>query len=159
MQKKIIHIAKSQLKLDDEAYRSMLRQLFDVATCKDLTMAQADTLIKEFEKLGFVRTGGSARRPKWNNSMRRPKAPNIIDLASPQILDMINRVSKDIRWNHQDGLVLWMKKRMGMTSIRTMAEANKVLEGLKAMKKWQQKKGEPVVSVARAEPERQGEPF
>jgi hypothetical protein len=161
MQKAIIKIAQKQLGLDDDAYRSMLRQLFDVATCKDLDFNQADTLIKEFEKMGFVRTGGPARRQKWNNSMRRPKAPNMIDLASPQILDMINRLSMDIQWRIRDGFFPWMKSKFGITHIRTMAEAIKVLEGLKAMKRWQQKQGAPVVSAAvTALPvERQGEPF
>jgi hypothetical protein len=56
---KLIHIAKSQLKISDENYRELLagfckdHESWSVASSKELTSQQAEDLLKIFEKLGF----------------------------------------------------------------------------------------------------------
>jgi len=47
-----IHIAKSKLKLDDDAYYAML-SIYGVESSKELTEAQADHLLETFKKMGW----------------------------------------------------------------------------------------------------------
>lgn len=49
---KLIHIAKSKLKLSDDHYRDILSG-FGVKSSKELTLQQAAEMIKIFQKLGF----------------------------------------------------------------------------------------------------------
>jgi|UniRef100_A0A7C3E0I7 hypothetical protein len=51
---KLIHTARRQLNLDDEAYRSILQGAAGVASSKDLqTSNQFDEVMKAFKNLGF----------------------------------------------------------------------------------------------------------
>ena len=135
IQIKIIHVAKNQLKIDDDLYRSMLRQWFDAASSKELTYEQASTFINELKKKGF-KIKRSGRR------LRGIKSPNLIQLASPQELKLIEHLKQDIRWQYHDGFKRWIKRRFGIERIKTRKEAQKIIEGLKAMRNrpWQDKK-------------------
>lgn len=48
----LIHVAKTKLGLKEEEYRALLHQ-FNVNSSKDLTYAQFERLLEQFEKLGF----------------------------------------------------------------------------------------------------------
>lgn len=128
---KLIHIAINQLKIDDETYRSWLGQWFDVYSCKELTYEQASTLIDEFKKMGFkiVRN----RRP------RRPQAPNMVQMVSPQELAKIKHLKADIKWRFYDGYYRWLKKYLKKDHITTSKEASRVIEALKSMRDRQER--------------------
>ena len=128
---KIIKIAQKQLGIEEPEYRAMLRQYFEVSSCTELTHRQADTLIKEFEQRGFVRTG--APRPQFYGR-KRPRAHNLVDLPSPQIMAKIAHLAKDVRWDYQDGYERWVMKKYHVARPRTMHEAIMIVEGLKAMR-------------------------
>lgn len=49
-----IHIAKSQLGLDDETYRALLARVAGVRSAKDLNPRQVGAVLVEFERLGWV---------------------------------------------------------------------------------------------------------
>ena len=59
-----IHIAKKQLALDDDAYRTMLRGVADVDSARDLTPLAASKLLKHMERCGFTPTNSPPRRPR-----------------------------------------------------------------------------------------------
>lgn len=48
-----IHIAKSQLGLDDEEYRALLGRVAGVSSAKDLNPRQMGAVLAAFEKLGW----------------------------------------------------------------------------------------------------------
>lgn len=56
-----VHIAKGQLKLDDEAYRSVLAR-FGVASSADLAVGDLEKLLHHFAKLGWQATPGRTRK-------------------------------------------------------------------------------------------------
>lgn len=49
-----IHIAKSQLGLDDETYRAILARVAGVRSAKDLSPRQIGAVLAEFVRLGWV---------------------------------------------------------------------------------------------------------
>jgi hypothetical protein len=138
IQVQLIHIGKAQLGLSDEAYRLVLNQLFWVNTCKDLNYDEATKLIEHFKSKGFkIVTKKYSRGQGFKGS--RSRAENIIQLASPQKLAMIEHLRADIRWHVHDGYFRWLKKWLKKDRIATNKDANSVIEGLKGMLSRQQR--------------------
>jgi hypothetical protein len=133
MQIKLLHIAKAKLGLSDEDYRTMLSDRYWVNTCKELSYDDATELIKHFQTLGF-----KIVTKRYSHGARR-KAPNIIQLVSPQQLALIEHLRADITWHVHDGYFRWLKKYLKKDRITTEKEARNVIEGLKGMKARQQK--------------------
>lgn len=58
----IIHIAKNQLNLDDEAYRAILESNAGVSSSKDIVWPQQfESVMTVFKQLGFVSRGQNPR--------------------------------------------------------------------------------------------------
>jgi phage gp16-like protein len=51
----LIHIAKSQLALDDDTYRVMLLNLTDKDSCKSMSIKELESVISDMENRGFKR--------------------------------------------------------------------------------------------------------
>lgn len=68
-----IHIAKQQLGFDDDSYRAMLQNLFNVNSSKDLTAQGRAQLLDYFKKQGF-----EFKKPKVN---KHPGRPNNVDVS------------------------------------------------------------------------------
>ncbi len=49
----LIHVARSQVGMDDETYRNLLKDRFSVSSSKDLDRYQRADLLTHFKKLGF----------------------------------------------------------------------------------------------------------
>jgi len=49
----LIHVAKTELGLSDQAYRAILESNFKIRSSKDLSNFQFEKLMKIFKKLGF----------------------------------------------------------------------------------------------------------
>lgn len=50
---KLIHIAKSQLQLDDDLYRSNLKELTGKSSCSDMTIPELVKVLEHMKKSGF----------------------------------------------------------------------------------------------------------
>jgi phage gp16-like protein len=59
-----VHVAKKQLALDDDTYRTMLRSVAGVDSAKDLTRETADRLLAHMERCGFQPKKTLNRRPR-----------------------------------------------------------------------------------------------
>lgn len=59
-----IHIAKQQLAMTDDEYRTALRSIAGVSSSKDLTPEGAYKLLKHFERCGFQPIRTPHRRPR-----------------------------------------------------------------------------------------------
>ncbi|HDR9098595.1 TPA: regulatory protein GemA [Burkholderia vietnamiensis] len=68
-----IHIAKQQLAMTDDEYRTVLRSVAGVSSSKDLTPEGAHKLLKHFERCGFKPKRDAGRRP----TVARPRAAQI----------------------------------------------------------------------------------
>ncbi len=59
-----IHIGKTQLALDDDTYRAMLRSVGGVQSAKDLTAGGAAKVLEHMERSGFKPKASAKRRPR-----------------------------------------------------------------------------------------------
>ena len=63
-------------------------------------------------------------------------AGNITALATPKQRGPIADLAVQVAWRETDGFWRWLKRNMGLDRIRTSAEAARVNEGLKGLKRW-----------------------
>ncbi len=141
---KLIHIAKTQLKLTEAQYRSLLRlRCNGKESSKELTYEEADRLIDHFKRLGFkLRPKRSTCSYMCEPRQRRAPLPaNVIVLVSPGQIAKIERLKESIHWGARNGFDLWLKKYFGIEGgikgIKYSTEAHGVIEGLKGMWKSQ----------------------
>lgn len=143
-QLQIIHVALNQLRLDDTAYRAMLKNRYNVESSKNLSYREASELIDHFKRLGFrLKTKrAEPQNPCWPCAPRTPGVPlppNVVALASPRQLRMIEHLAADIKWHYWDGYRRWIKKCFKIDQVKTSPEAHDVIEGLKRM--WKDQNG------------------
>ncbi len=131
-----IHIALSHQGIDDEDYRLALKERFNVTTCKDLTRSQATKLLDTIWKKLPPRTEKAKRVRK----KPEPKADNVVRLPTMPQRQLIEKLKEEIPWTHENGYKEWMIGNMRLKIIKTDAEAQKVINGLKAMKQRSEKK-------------------
>jgi phage gp16-like protein len=65
---KIIHIAKSQLDLDDDLYRSNLMDLTGKNSCSDMSITDLKKVLEHMKKSGFKITSSTANSPKTKDN-------------------------------------------------------------------------------------------
>ena len=126
---KKIHIAKADLKLDDDRYRSLLLGVTGKDSCKDMTLIELNQVYAQLEKDGFVvrvKKGGSKRSPV--NSPEQKKIWAI----------WFSLVEAGKVTNSKGGLNAFIKRQTGIESIdwiKSSEDADKIIEGLKAIQK------------------------
>lgn len=139
-QKALIHVAKSQLGLTDDEYRDLLRSVAGVESARDLTVEQADKVMKRFKELGFVmtvkpETVSKIRQPYLTAPDRDPDA-----LPTPAQSKKINELYEELGWAEGNRRIGFHQRVIDKPWPQTRAEANKVIEGLKSMVARKQKR-------------------
>mgnify|MGYP005988359387 CR=1 FL=1 len=59
---KLIHIAKSQLQLDDDLYRANLKELTSKSSCADMTIPDLVKVLEHMKKSGFKVTSNNKQK-------------------------------------------------------------------------------------------------
>ena len=121
-----IHAAASSRGMEDAEYRSLLAARFGAKSCKELSRAQASELLRT---LGLP----LARRPRRRRRSRRPPLRGAIRMATPAQRELIAEMAAEIDW--RESFETWLRDSQKLISIRTAAEAERVIEGLKAIKR------------------------
>lgn len=70
----ILHVAKSQLALDDETYRDALEAHGNARSARDLTYDGFRAVMTHFERCGFKRLGGRKAGRLGSQEARKPEA-------------------------------------------------------------------------------------
>lgn len=123
-QTSLIHVAKAQLHMDDDSYRSVLHQVAGVSSSRDLDAAGFEAVMHHFGVLGF-----QPRRKANHYGHRR-------GMASPKQVDYIRGM-----WQAYTGkddeqtLNHWLESRFGITALRfvDIGTASKAITALKDM--------------------------
>ena len=130
-----IHAVLRRIGMEDDAYRELLRTLWGVSSCKDLTRAQAGDLLARLA--GPYRP---ARQQQPRRRATRPAAPapaqtdGVVRLASPAQRRLIDALIGEVAWQYEDGYSRWLKRSLGLASVRTADEARRAIDGLKGLK-------------------------
>lgn len=95
-----IHVAKQQLGMDEDTYRSMLERVSGVRSAKELTEPLAHRVMREFERLGF--------KPLPRRTEGRPR--NFAAAAMPPMIKKIEAQLADmgLAWTYADGIASQM---------------------------------------------------
>lgn len=147
-QVQLIKMGQRFLGIDDETYRDTLLVRYGVSSSLDLIQEQVTDLIDDYISRGFEPvckpfTPRKQQHPRpASHSSRggspRPPVPrdgNVIGLVRPEEIDKVNKVAALVNWRVNNGLALFLEKRMGIKDgkIRTSGEAYLAIEGLKKM--------------------------
>ena len=141
----VIHVAKKQLDMNDDDYRSMLRAEGGVASARDLDDAGVRRVMRWFDNHGFQRDGSA----KGTAGDRRPivKKARALWISLYQLDEVSNRSDK--------ALDAFAKNTTGKDTLHfcSNGEAAKVVEALKA---WGERSGwtggaRPALSLVQAQ--------
>ena len=125
-----IHVGKKHLGLDDDLYREMIRVVTRsrIESCGDATQAELAAILDYLRKRGFTRTAPA-------------RAGNVRPLRSAQVRmargEWIEAAKEGaVRNRSERAFIAFIKRLTGVDRPEwlTPAQANKVIEGIKAMR-------------------------
>lgn len=90
-----VHIAKKDLGLDDDTYRDVLERVTGKRSCKGMTIAQLESVIKDMEAHGFTPKAAPKHGKKPNVIGRRQ---NLMNKIEAMLTDM------SLHWNYAHGM-------------------------------------------------------
>uniref|UniRef100_UPI0035C756FE gp16 family protein n=1 Tax=Serratia quinivorans TaxID=137545 RepID=UPI0035C756FE len=125
----LIHIARNDLKMDEDTYRQMLQGLTGRASTKGMDIPQLTRVLESMKKKGFrIKPAGKAKSgPPLDNHPQSKKIRALwLEMASAGI----------VRDSSEQALALWVNRETGISALRWLSneQASSVIEKLK---KWQ----------------------
>ena len=127
----LIHIARSNLQMDEDTYRQMLQGLTGQASTKGMDTTQLNRVLESMKNKGFrIKSAGKASSGLPLDS--HPQSKKIralwLEMATAGI----------IRDSSEKALSLWVQRETGISALRWLnnEEASRVIEKLK---KWQRR--------------------
>lgn len=123
----LIHVAKKELALADEDYRSLLELHGGVTSAKHLTLEGFERVMKRLEQLGFQSSNIASRQPKHRPYQDADGVPY------PAQLKMIEHNFEQLGFHETERRQGFCQRMIKKPWPQTRAEANKVFEALKAM--------------------------
>lgn len=138
-QRTVIMIICNQFSITKGERSELLLARYGKTSTSDLSSDQAGHFIQEFENKGFVlkpkKGTAKALPPRARAPKPIPRTGNVIAMVSQDERDKIAAVAGLIEWRVENGLALFLEKRMGIREgrVRTSGEAYTAIEGLKKM--------------------------
>lgn len=120
-----IHIARKDMALEEESYRALLCRVTGQTSAKELTDAQLQSVISEFERLGW-----EPERFQRFAAANRPDVRKVFAIWRSLKGHLECRGSRD-------GLRAFVQRQVGVSDPNFLngAQAQKVIEALKAMQR------------------------
>jgi len=125
----LLHVARVQLGLDEDLYRLILEQEAGVTSAKQLTPAGFDKVMKRLRGYGFRRKPARRLPPAPGSPITREQQRKIAELYA------------ELGWTDPKRQMGFNRRQTGAPWPQTRKDANKVIEGLKAMLKRERKGG------------------
>jgi phage gp16-like protein len=116
-----VHIARQQLGMDDESYRSLLGRVAGVRSAKDLTGKQAAAVLREFERLGWKPKPSQKAAGRPHNFATMPEQIRKIEA---QLADM------SLSWSYADAIARQMFKVQRVAWLRKSEQLDAILTAL-----------------------------
>ena len=126
----LLHVAKKELALDEENYRSILKH-YKVKSAKDLTLKDFRQLVKYLETLGFTSSNKKPTHAPNRDANGLPYPAQLADIYNMFDKLVIRETYRQRRFCERVIKKPWPQTR---------GEANKIYEALKAMLAREQKK-------------------
>ncbi len=125
-----IHIAKKQLKMDDDSYRAMLKNVVSVESTKDLDFHGRQKVLHKLKQLGF------SSRKKYG--VKSSKKPSISDKIRAVWIEM---AQQEIVWDSSETALQNYVKRMTKNKYQApqFCDTRTAIIILESLKKWQKR--------------------
>lgn len=139
-----IHAQAHALQLDDDTRRDLQQQLVGVASTKDMSLGQLSTIWSRLTVLandaGLARNAGQARRKRPGKDERQPTEP-----PTPEQLEKIEHLYNDLGVRPSGDMMALARRITGHPWPQNRDEANKLIEGMKAMhaRGWRARRSAP----------------
>lgn len=127
----LIHIARSDLRMDEDTYRQMLQGLTGKASTKGMDTIQLNRVLESMKKKGFrIKPAGKVKSslPLDNHPQSKKIRALWLEMSAAGI----------VRDSSEQALALWVKRETGISALRWLSseQASSVIEKLK---KWQRR--------------------
>lgn len=124
-----IHIARQQLRMDDDIYRGLLGRIAGVRSAKELNTRQASAVLREFERLGFKPAPSPKAKGKPHNFNR---LSGEIEVIEAQLTDM------KLPWSYADAIA---HQQFGIAKVAWLKKPEQLKAVLAALHVEQEKRG------------------
>jgi len=133
---RLIHVAKRDLSLDDDTYRSILQRFGRKESSSDLTVPELEQVLEHLKRSGFkVRSKGKPAKPKVVKA--KPSRPLAQDAESKKIraLWLFLHELGAVKNPSEEALASYVKRIAGVDALQWISgeQAERLIE---TMKKW-----------------------
>lgn len=133
---RLIHVAKRDLSLDDDTYRSILQRFGRKESSSDLTVPELEQVLEHLKRSGFkVRSKGKQAKPKAVKA--KPSRPLAQDAESKKIraLWLFLHELGAVKNPSEEALAAYVKRIAGVDALQWISgeQAERLIE---TMKKW-----------------------
>ena len=133
---RLIHVAKRDLSLDDDTYRSILLRFGRKESSSDLTVPELEQVLEHLKRSGFkVRSKGKPAKPKAVKA--KPSRPLAQDAESKKIraLWLFLHELGAVKNPSEEALAAYVKRIAGVDALQWISgeQAERLIE---TMKKW-----------------------
>lgn len=139
---RLIHVAKTQLGMDDETYRAKLDALTGKTSCSQMSLDQLNAVYQSFKDAGFKRQfkkkGGARVTPNAKGQSKAPEIPKIraiwcvmaeqgfVKSASETSLNgFVKRMTASLNNGAGVAEVGWLNSRLACQVLETLRVASK----------------------------------
>lgn len=131
-----IKMAQRAQGIEDMEYRQILDSQFQVSSCTELTRRQASELLTTFGR-ELANPPGKQEKKRRRRTTVQPAPDGVTAMATPDQRRLIGELVEEIGWMDEAAYKRWLRSSMRMRSVSTRAQAARVIEGLKAMRRRQ----------------------
>ncbi len=130
--KSLIHVAKSNLHLDDSSYRQILKGVAGVESSTELTREGFERVMKRFEEMGFKGLLPSPYHPAPRGRLIPLQSPQGFDPITPSQQNFIAYLLENLDWDegHYQAFCQRIVKRPAPLTKR---DGQKIIIGLMAV--------------------------
>ena len=129
----LVHVAKRDLRLEEDFYRTLLEATAGVTSAKDLDDAGFDHLMRRFEKLGFTSTARERRQRRPNRTGVVTREQQLLIAANYDLLVTASEAAGQAGFGTTAARIGFNKRQCRKAFPQTVGDAIKVIEGQKKM--------------------------
>ncbi len=97
--KAIVHIAKEDLRLDDESYRQILKGVAGVESATQLTEEGFEKVMRRFEEMGFKGLLPDPYQPVPKGRLIPPDSPQGLERITSNQLGFVSYLLEKLNWD------------------------------------------------------------
>lgn len=144
-QKKLLHMGKAALGLDDDAYRDILQACGGVRSSVDLDQKGVEAVMQAYYDLGWMPTGGYSRYQPNGRTRHIQERRRRADMDAPisqAMMAKIQHLFHDLGWTDPEKQQQFSRRQCRHPWPQTIRHGRAIIEGLSAILRRKKGKAE-----------------